>query len=134
MDTMTGRRQHQRFKPGPGLLLAGFALLVAACTPAAAQVQDTTTTLPAEQEVIWACVKTVPTPINGTELPAGILRIVDSETVCEADEQPLSWNQQGEPGIQGPQGDKGDQGDQGDRGATGATGPRGSTGARGTAS
>jgi len=55
----------------------------------------------------------------------GIVRIVDSNTVCKATEHKIQWNQAG------PRGPQGEQGNQGARGPQGPQGPQGQQGLQG---
>src|SRR6185295_4814621 len=67
----------------------------------------------------------------------GMMRLVDSTTVCHNNESRVSWNitgpqgPQGDPGPAGPQGPAGPAGPQGDPGPTGPQGPIGLTGPQG---
>jgi hypothetical protein len=74
------------------------------------------------------------TVIHACVLPSGQIRLADSSGVCNSNETPLSWNDQGTQGPagpQGPQGPPGPQGPKGDRGATGAAGAQGPVGPQG---
>ncbi len=64
-------------------------------------------------------------------LAAGSIRIVSNVSHCNANEIPLTWNQQGVPGPQGIPGAQGPQGLQGPQGVPGPEGPRGEQGAQG---
>jgi collagen triple helix repeat protein len=75
----------------------------------------------------------------------GTIRLIDTalpshdfRSHCSAFEEPISWNEKGQPGAQGPpgpqglKGDKGDTGDPGLKGDTGAQGPPGPAGPTGS--
>ena len=78
--------------------------------------------------VIHGCYKKV-APSQGT------LRLIDTakNDICNNNEAPLNWNQQGPQGPQGLKGDTGPQGPQGLKGDTGTQGPQGPKGDTGPA-
>jgi hypothetical protein len=59
------------------------------------------------------------------------LRYISVGQSCAANEQLVTWNNEGPAGPAGPQGATGPQGPQGNTGATGSQGPQGDTGAQG---
>lgn len=86
-------------------------------TLAAAALQVTSVLADHDPNAIHACVSI-----------SGKIRIVETPTLCQGKEQPLTWNAQGTSGAQGAQGAEGPQGAQG---AQGAEGPQGAQGAQG---
>lgn len=60
----------------------------------------------------------------------GVLRVIDAEAgkTCNSLENPIAWNEQGQPGPQGAPGPKGDKGDTGAQGPQGPQGPAGAVG------
>lgn len=101
-------------RPGIGILAAVAALAVAGIAYAS---------IPDGSGVIHGCYSKPSKP--GT--PPGSLRVVDTGAgqSCDANEVPLTWNQQGQRGTTGP------QGPQGSAGPAGPTGPAGPAGAAG---
>jgi hypothetical protein len=94
---------------GVGAVLAG---------PVALQIID-------PEGVIHACYRI------GASSSAGQLRVVEPGEACKANELPLEWNANGEPGPQGPQGEQGLQGEQGPQGEPGPQGEQGEKGEQG---
>jgi hypothetical protein len=79
--------------------------------------------IPGSNGVISAC--------YGKQL--GVLRVIDAEAgkTCTSLENPISWNQQGQPGPAGPAGAVGATGPRGPKGDPGAQGPKGDQGPQG---
>jgi hypothetical protein len=61
----------------------------------------------------------------------GQLRVLPAGGKCTANETPLNWNQQGQPGPQGPAGPQGAAGPAGAPGSPGPAGPQGPAGRQG---
>ena len=102
-------------RPGIGILTAVAALAVAGIAYAS---------IPDGSGVIHGCYSKPSKP--GT--PPGSLRVVDTGAgqSCDANEMPLTWNQQGQrgaTGLQGPRGSTGQAGPTGPSGSAGAAGP-----------
>lgn len=94
----------------------GMTAIVIGVAAAAALGVAVVTSIPDSAGVIHACYK-------GNEV-----RLVESASHCNNNEQAISWNQTG---PQGPQGPAGPIGPQGPQGATGPTGPQGQQGPQG---
>ena len=88
--------------------------------------------------VAWAAIPGAGGMISGCYgKQSGILRVIDAaagDDCNNSSELPISWNEQGQPGLQGPQGVQGPAGppgSTGERGLQGPAGPPGIPGPRG---
>jgi hypothetical protein len=113
-------------------------VVTAAVVLAAAAVGIALASIPGPNGVIKGCYQRA-----SDGVPAGTLRVIDSNANCESYENELTWAQEGPagpqgvpgpqgaagpPGPQGLAGPRGERGDPGFRGARGATGPQGPPG------
>jgi hypothetical protein len=108
--------QKGEFMFGNNICGCTVLLLILSVLPVSAQqAERSTSAIQPAAVTFFGCVN------NAT----GIVRIVDSNTVCKATEHKIQWNQAG------PRGPQGEQGNQGARGPQGPQGPQGQQGLQG---
>jgi hypothetical protein len=100
--------KHLSYRPSMSTLVAAIAVVVAVGGIAYAAI-------PGSSGTIQGCY----------QKKNGNLRLVESASECRNSEQPISWNQKGEPGPPGTAGRPGPPGPEGDQGPPGPPGPPG---------